>query len=411
MNFPFYIAKRYFLTRKLRNIINIISLISVVGVMIGTMALVVVLSVFNGFDSLMRDTYKNFDPDLEITVKKGKTFLPQGKKFKDIKEMPGVKIYSESLEENALIRYEDKQYIGRIKGVEDNYDQLSGIKKVMYAGDFKLKDADQDFAVIGSGVARFLTVNINYPAPLILYVPERGQTAMLNPQSAFNKKMIYPSGIFRMKQNYDLKYILVPLDFARDILEYEDKVTEIEIKIAEGAKVEKVKEKIKSKLGPDFEVKDIFEQHELFFKVMKSEKWYVFLILTFILIVASFNIIGSISMLIIDKKNDIALLRSLGAKMKTIRRIFFLEGSLISFIGAMLGVLLGILICWMQTTFEIISLGSQGAFIIDYYPVEVHFLDVTGIFFTVVLIGFLAAYYPVRYITRRYAQEDYHVND
>jgi len=410
MKFPFYIAKRYFLTRKLRNVINIISLISVIGVMIGTMAMVVVLSVFNGFDSLLMKTYNSFDPDLKISLKQGKTFLPEGESFTRIKEMPETAIYSKTLEENALVRYQEKQYIARIKGVEDDFAELSGIKKVIQYGEFKLKDGDKNFAVIGSGVAYFLTVNINYLAPLNLYVPERGQSSMMNPQSAFNKEIIYPSGIFSMKQEYDSKYIIVPLDFARKILEYDNEVTAIELKVAEDAKVDRVKDEIKEILGDDYEVKNIYEQHELYFKVMKSEKWYVFLILTFILIVASFNIVGSISMLIIDKKNDIALLRSLGANLKTIRRIFFIEGSLISFIGAISGVFLGFLICWLQLTFGLVKLGSAGAFIMSYYPVEVHFVDVISVFFVVVLIGFLAAYFPVRYITRKYVKEDFRSN-
>jgi len=410
MKFPFYIAKRYFLTKKLRNVINIISLISVIGVMIGTMALVVVLSVFNGFDSLLLKTYNNFDPDLKISLKQGKTFLLEGETFTRIKGMPEIDIYSKTLEENALVRYQEKQYIARIKGVEDDFAELSGIKKVIQSGEFKLKDGDQNFAVIGSGVAYFLTVNINYLAPLNLYVPERGQSSMMNPQSAFNKEIIYPSGIFSMKQEYDSKYIIVPLDFARKILEYDNEVTAIELKVAEDAKVDRVKDEIKEILGDDYEVKNIYEQHELYFKVMKSEKWYVFLILTFILIVASFNIVGSISMLIIDKKNDIALLRSLGANLKTIRRIFFIEGSLISFIGAISGVFLGFLICWLQLTFGLVKLGSAGAFIMSYYPVEVHFVDVISVFFVVVLIGFLAAYFPVRYITRKYVKEDFRSN-
>lgn len=411
MKFPFYIAKRYFLTKKLRNVINIISLISVIGVMIGTMALVVVLSVFNGFDSLLLKTYNNFDPDLKISLKQGKTFFPEGEVFTRIEEMPEIEIYSKTLEENALVRYQEKQYIAKIKGVEDDFAELSGIKKVIQSGEFKLKDGDQNFAVIGSGVAYFLTVNINYLAPLNLYVPERGQSSMMNPQSAFNKEIIYPSGIFSMKQEYDSKYIIVPLNFARKILEYDNKVTAIELKVAEDAKVDRVKENIHELLGADYEVNNIYEQHELFFKVMKSEKWYVFLILTFILIVASFNIVGSISMLIIDKKNDIALLRSLGANLKTIRRIFFIEGSLISFIGAISGVFLGFLICWLQLTFGLVKLGSAGAFIMSYYPVEVHFVDVISVFFVVVLIGFLAAYFPVRYITRKYVKEDFRSND
>jgi lipoprotein-releasing system permease protein len=403
VNFSFFIAKRYFLTRKLRNVINIISLISVVGVAVGTMALVVVLSVFNGFDELIKSTYSTFDPDLKIQPVKGKVFTAQGnEKFQAIQELESVAVYTEVLEENALVKYDEKQYIGRIKGVEENFSQLTDIDSMVVHGSYALHQEGKDWAVIGQGVAYYLSVSLNFMEPLNIYVPERGQTAMFNPREAFNRKYIFPIGIFSIQQDYDMKYILVPIQFARDLLDYDKEVTGVELKIKDSYDQETVQQEIQSILGPDFEVKNRSEQHAMLNKVMKSEKFSIFLILTFILIVASFNIIGSLTMLIIDKKDDIIILRSLGANIKSIKRIFFLEGWMISIVGSLIGVLIGVFITWLQERFGLISLNSSGSFMIEDYPVHVQGLDVLLVFVTVVAIGFFASYYPVRYITRKF---------
>ncbi len=407
MNFPFFIAKRYFLTRKLRNVINIISLISVVGVAIGTMALVVILSVFNGFDELLERSYSSFDPDLKIEPVSGKVFsLQDNEKIDSLKKMESVAVFTEVLEENALIKYDDKQYIGRIKGVEDNFNDLTGIDSMIVNGEYALRAENKDMAVIGQGVAYYLSVSLNFMEPLIIYIPERGQTSMVNPQQAYNRKYIFPIGIFSIQADYDVKYVIVPLHFARDLLEYDDEVSALELKIKEEYKIETVQQEIKELIGPSFEVKNRNEQHALFHQVMQSEKLYTFVILTFILIVASFNIIGSLTMLIIDKKDDIVILRSLGAHINSIKRIFFLEGWMISILGAVIGVGSGIFICWLQETFGLIRLGTSGSFMVDNYPVEIQFLDVFLVFITVLAIGFLASYYPVRYITRKYILSD-----
>jgi len=411
VNFPLFIARRYFLTRKLRNVINIISLISVVGVAVGTMALVVVLSVFNGFEGLIKSTYNAFDPDIKITPAMGKTFVvSEDDRFRQVEKLAGVEVFSKVLEENALIRYDEKQYIGRIKGVEDNFQQLSGVDTMMTNGRFILKENNREFAVVGRGLAYFLSISLNFMEPLNIYVPERGQTAMYNPSEAFSRKYIFPSGIFSTQPEYDKQYVLVPIDFARDLLDYQEEVTSVEIAVAKAHEVTRVEANIEEILGGDFVVQNRYEQHEVFYKVMQSEKWYIFLILTFILIVASFNIIGSLTMLIIDKKTDILILRSLGASLKTIRKIFFLEGWLISFIGASAGVVVGLFICWLQETYGLIRLGTSGAFMVDFYPVDIQWLDIFGVFLTVLLIGFFAAYYPVRYITRKYIMSDLREN-
>ncbi|MFW6096125.1 MAG: FtsX-like permease family protein [Bacteroidota bacterium] len=403
MHFPLFVAKRYFLTRKLRNVINIISIISVIGVAVGTMALVVVLSVFNGFDELIKSTYSTFDPDLKIKPKIGKMFNPgEEEGFEELREMESIAVFTEVLEEDALVRYDEKQYIGRIKGVENNFTDLTEIDKRIVNGEFALHEDGKERAVVGQGVAYYLSVSVNYMEPLNIYVPKRGQSATFNPEQAFNREYIYPSGIFSIQQEYDVEYILVPLEFARDLLDYDQEVTAVELKIKEGYDINKTRNEIREILGDNFEIKNRSEQHAMLNKVMKSEKLSIFVILTFILIVASFNIIGSLTMLIIDKKNDMLIFRSLGANFSTVKRIFFFEGWMISIVGSVIGVIIGVFISWLQETFGLIQLNESGSFMIDHYPVNVHIPDVLLIFFTVLAIGFFASYLPVRYIIRKY---------
>jgi len=390
-------------------------MVSVVGVTIGTMALVIVLSAFNGFDEMIRATYNSFDPDLKITPHKGKTFEPtKDSLLQKVKNIDEVVVFSEIVEENALIQYDEKQYLGRIKGVDSNFENLSGVDSMIYDGKFSLQNENRKdgkfslqnenrkFAVIGRGVQIRLSLSLNYMEPLIIYVPERGRSLGANPNQAFNRKPIFTSGVFSTQREYDMEYVIVPIDFARDLLDYKAEATKVEIKIREGANLNRTQNKIQEILGTEYEVQNRYQMHEALYKVMKSEKWSIFMILTFILIVASFNILGSLTMLIIDKKQDIMILRNLGANLKTIRRIFFIEGWLISIIGSVIGVGLGIFICWLQQYFGIVKLGQGGNFIIDHYPVDIQLLDIFGIFLTVLIIGFLVSYFPVRYITKRY---------
>ncbi|MFO8235747.1 MAG: FtsX-like permease family protein [Bacteroidales bacterium] len=403
MHFPFFIAKRYFLTRKLRNVINIISIISVVGVAVGTMALVVVLSVFNGFDELIKSTYSTFDPDLKITPTEGKVFNPhENARFDSLRSLDAIEVFTEVMEEDALIRYDDKQYIGRIKGVEENFAELTKIDSMIVNGHFALHEEGKERAIVGQGVAYFLSVSVSYMEPLNIYVPQRGQSATFNPSKAFNRKYLYPAGIFSIQKEYDVEYVLVPLNFARDLLDYDNEVTAVELKIKEDFKVSDVQLQVKELLGEKFEVKNRSEQHAMLNQVMKSEKLSIYIILTFILIVASFNIIGSLTMLIIDKKNDMLIFRSLGANISSIKKIFFIEGWMISIVGSLIGVIFGFFVSWLQQHFGLIQLNESGSFMIDSYPVSVQFADVLLVFFTVLAIGFFASYYPVRYITRKY---------
>jgi len=397
MNFPFYIAKRYLLAKKKRNAINIISAISVGGVMVGTMALVIVLSVFNGFDIVIKSLINSFDPDLKITIVEGKVFDPiQAEKTK-ILQIPGVLEISEVLEENALIRYDERQYIASMKGVDEKFVHTSGIDTMIVDGDFLLEKNDKPTAVIGQGVAYSLKVGLTFLNPLVIYVPERtGLINMANPTGAFRKFVVYPAGVFGIEQEYDAKYIILPIKNVREILDYTNEVSALEIKLKDGFEAEKVQSQIKEILPSNFVVKTRYQQNEMFYRIMKSEKWAIFFILTLILLVASINIIGSLSMLIIDKQEDIKSLRNLGADSGVIKRIFLFEGWLISITGSFFGILLGTGIALIQQHFKVIKLAGSGSFVLDSYPVDIQVFDILLIWITVMLIGLLAAMYPVR---------------
>jgi len=396
LNFSFYIAKRYLISKKSRNAINIISVISVIGVMVGTMALIIVLSVFNGFDKLIKALISSFDPDLKITIVEGKTFTPDDAQKDKLLLIPEIRSISEVLEENTLLRYGENQYIATMKGVDENFKRVTNIDSMMVEGDYILEDNNHSYAVLGQGVAYFLRVGLTFTNPLVIYVPERtGKINLLNPSDAFNKIALYPSGIFSIEQEYDAKYVLLPIKIVRNLLSYDREVTALELKLNDGVETDAVQQEIQNLLGNKFDVKTRFQQNEVFYRIMKSEKWAIFLILTLILLVASFNIIGSLTMLIIDKKDDIATLRSLGANNSLIKRIFLVEGWLISITGSFLGIILGTSIALIQERFEIIKLGGSGSFVIDAYPVSIQLPDIGLVWITVLLIGYLAARYPV----------------
>ncbi len=412
MNFPFYIAKRYLFAKKSHNAINLISGISILGIAVGTMALIVVLSVFNGFDNLIRSLYNSFNPDLKITVVEGKTFIQDTEKFNKIGNIEGVADFAEVLEDKALLRYNKKQTISTVKGVSENFKEISGVDSMIVAGNFQLVNEDENYTIIGQGIAYFLNVNINvnknYLHPMAIYVPKRSGRVTMNSEQAINKKYIFPSGVFSIEQNHDSKYILVPLKFARELFGYNNEVSSIEIKLSNKANLKYIQNKVEEILGDEFEVKNRYQQNELFYKTMQSEKYVIFLILLFILVIASFNVIGSLTMLILEKKFDISTLRSLGTDLATIKKIFLYEGWLISVIGAIIGLILGLLICWLQIKYKLIKLVGSGTFIIDAYPVNVEVYDIIAVLFAVIIIGFVAAWYPIRFITKKYiSQSEY----
>ena len=403
MNLPYYIAKRYLLGKKSQNAINIISGISVLGITTGTMALVIVLSVFNGFDSLVKSLYNTFDPDIQISSVEGKTFSPDQATLQNIRSIPGVSAVSEVLEENVLLLYNERQHIATVKGVDDAFTNVSGLDSMIYDGEMKLKDQNRAYTVVGQGVAYSLGIGLNFIDPLFIYTIDR--TARINmsqPEESIRRNFIYPSGIFAIEQDYDTRYIICPIDYVRELLLYQTEVTQLEVKLDPRLPAEEIQHEIMSLMGEGFHVKNREQQNEMFYRVMRSEKWAIFLILTFILIIASFNIIGSLSMLIIDKKKDILTLRNMGAGNKLIKRIFLVEGWLISVIGSISGLFLGTAISWIQQHFGVIKLTGSGSFIIDAYPVQIEALDIGLIWVTVLFIGLIAARYPVQQISKKY---------
>ncbi|MBN2610978.1 MAG: ABC transporter permease [Bacteroidales bacterium] len=394
------------MAKKSHNAINVISYISAGGVAVGTMALIVVLSVFNGFDTLVQSLFNSFKPDLVVTVKEGKTFIPDQNELKQLSGIEGVEDYAEVLEDNVLLRYDEKQTNAVLKGVSDNFIHVSGIDSMMRYGSFTLKSAHEPFAIVGQGIAYFLNINvdtkINYRPQVAVYVPRRTKKVTFDQERAINRKYITPNGIFSIEQDFDSKYVLVPLEFARELFAYDKEISSLEIKLAEKASVGEVQKRVSALFGDGFEVKNRYQQNELFFKTMQTEKWMIFLILVFILAIASFNVIGSLTMLVLEKKADIGILRSMGADMPLIKKIFFTEGWLIIMLGALIGIVTGLLVCWLQIKFEIIGLPNSGSFVIDSYPVVVQWKDVAVILASVLAVGYFAAWYPVRYVTRRF---------
>jgi len=402
LNFPFFIARRYLVSKKKQNIINIISGVAVSGVAIGTIALVVVLSVFNGIDSLVKSLFSSFDPDMKITPIEGKTFDPKSFNFEGLKKLEGVAFWAEILEKNVMLKYANRQGIATIKGVSGNYRYVTGLDSLMVNGNFTFENDGFNYAIVGLGVANSLGISLSFAEPIHVYSVKKGKQISLNITKAFNRKNIFPSGIFSVQEQIDSKYVLTPLGFARQLFDEPVNISSIEIKLKPDANVDDIQQQIQRIAGEKFHVKNKYQQHELIYRIMNSEKWAIFLILSFILVIASFNILGSLSMLIIDKKNDIAILKSMGASHNTIKRIFLFEGWLISLFGAVLGVILGVLTCWAQIQFGVIKFPGNGSFAVSAYPVEIHYSNLILIFITVLLIGFLAAWYPVRYISGKY---------
>lgn len=404
MNFPFYIAKRYLFTKKSHNIINIISGISVAGVTIGTMALIVVLSVFNGFEVLVKSLFNTFNPDLIITVAEGKTFNSSDLPSEKIKSLPGIINFSEVVEENALLKYKTEQYIVTLKGVSEDYLINNPLDTMLIDGNFILENNAYSYTVMGYLVAYNLGIKINdFTNPVQVYVPKRTKKRLTSIEQSFNSGSLIPSAVFSVQQEIDSKYVIVPIQFARKLLDYSNEVTSIEIRLATDADANFIQDEVQKLSGDSFIVKNRFQQQELLYKIMKSEKWAIFIILSFILIIAVFNVVGSLSMLILDKRKDIAVLFSMGANEKLIKRIFLVEGLLISFSGAVIGLILGYLLCILQLEFGFIKLGADAnSFIIPYYPVELYFADFVAVFSVVFFIGLVAAWFPVNQIANKY---------
>lgn len=406
MSFPFFIARRYLLSKKSTNAINVISGISVVGVAVATMALVVTLSVFNGFHDLVAGLFTNFDPQIKVLPVKGKTVAADDPVLTEIRRLPQVAVATETLEDQALVVYEGRQAMVKVKGVDENFDSLTHIREILVGnGDYCLKVADLYYGIVGIRLADALGTGYTFNTPLKVYAPRReGQLDMMNPEDGFiEDELLSPSVLFSVKQaKYDKNYIITDIAFARRLFEQQGMLSSLELRLKPGSDFDAVKQRMCEIAGDKFRVLDRFEQQEDTFRIMKIEKFMAYIFLTFILIVACFNIISSLSMLMIDKKNDVVTLRNLGASDSQMTSIFMYEGRMISVFGAILGIGLGLLLCWLQQQYGIVGLGSSsGSFIVDAYPVSVHPEDIIVIFITVILVGFVAVWYPVRYFARR----------
>lgn len=406
MNFPFYIARRYLFSKKSTNAINVISGISAVGVAVATMALVVTLSVFNGFHDMVASLFTQMDPQIKITPVMGKVVAADDSLLTRIRQLPQVDVATEVMEDQALAVYGDRQAMVRLKGVEDNFDKLTHIREVLEGdGDYALHAADMSYGILGMGVAYQLGTGYTYEHPLKIYAPRReGQLNLANPQDGFVEDELYSPGVlFSIKQGkYDKRYIITSIAFTRQLFDQQGMLSSLELRLKPGSNFEQVKAEMQEIAGDRFLVRDRYEQQDDTFRIMKIEKLMAYIFLTFILVIACFNIIGSISMLMIDKKNDVVTLRNLGASDKQIIRIFLFEGRMISVLGAVAGIAVGLLLCWLQQEYGIVRLGkSEGSFIVDAYPVSVHPWDVIIIFLTVITVGFLSVWYPVRYFAKR----------
>lgn len=402
MNFPFFIARRYLFSKKSTNAINIISGISMVGVAVATMALVIVLSVFNGFHDLVASFFTNFDPQIEVVPTRGKSAPADDPALTTIKAMPEVLVATECVTDQALAYYNGRQAMVNVMGVDDNFAQLTHINSILYGqGEFCLQAANLQYGVPGIRLAQTLDLGAQWDGFLTIFAPQReGQLMdMASDADGFvADSLISPGVVFSVNQaKYDRDYLITSIGFARRIFQMQGMVTSLKLKLKPGVDLDAVKQRMQQVSEGRFRVLDRFEQQADTFRIMQIEKVLAYLFLTFILLVACFNIIGSLSMLIIDKKADVQTLRNLGADNRTIARIFLFEGRMISAIGAIVGILLGLLLCWLQQQFGLVSMGeSSGTFVVNAYPVSVHYGDVFIVLVTVLVVGWVAAWYPVR---------------
>jgi lipoprotein-releasing system permease protein len=392
MNTALYIARRYLFAKKSTNAINIISAISVLGVFVGSAALIIILSVFNGFEEVVLKMFNTITPNVLIVPAEGKTFDPNTVVFKTLKHNQEIFSYTEVLSENALIRYGNKQCPALVKGVSDDFLKNSSLDTIMVEGSFVLKTDNRPYAVIGSALQAYLGVNTSDAfSPLQIFSPKKGLGAgSINPMDDFTVLTIPPAGVFEVQQEFD-NILIVPLSFARELLSEPNKVSSIEINVRHVENAEQLKNQLAKQLGKDFIVKNREEQNQGLYNVLGSEKWMVYIILTFILIIAIFNIIGSLTMLVIDKLKDIAILNSLGAGKKLIRRIFLAEGMMITLTGCIFGLLIGFIFCLLQQKYGWVKMGESNLLIPNAYPIALKWKDFILVFVTVSIFSFIAS--------------------
>ncbi len=407
MNFPFFIARRYLFSKKSTNAINLISAVSMAGVAVGAMALVTVLSVFNGFHDLVASLFTNFDPQIEVTPATGKAAPADDPLLTQIRRQPEVAVATECVEDQALAVYGGQQQMVTLMGVEDNFAQLTRINDILYGdGEFALKAANLYYGVIGIRLAQSLDTGTRWNGYMHIFAPRReGQLAdAADPSDGFvTDSLISPGVVFAVNQaKYDRDHIITSIEFARRLFDRQGMVTSLKLRLKPGSDIASVKQRMQRIAGDRYRVLDRYEQQADTFRIMQIEKILAYVFLTFILIVACFNIISSLSMLIIEKKGDVATLRNMGATDRQTASIFLLEGRMITAMGAVAGILLGLLLCWLQQTYGLVPMGdSSGTFLVDAYPVSVHYGDVLVVLLTVLATGWAAAWYPVRYLSRR----------
>ena len=406
MNYRLFIARRYLFSRKSHHAINIISGISVAGVAIATMAMVCTLSVFNGFRDLVAGLFTAFDPQLRVTLTEGSSVSQDDEALQRLRQHPDVKVYTPVMEGQALVVQDRRQQVVTVMGVADNFTEQASINNILYGdGSFCLHADVLEYGVLGLRLAARLGLPANFPDPLQVYAPKRGERVnMANPLSSFNHDELQSPGVvFNVQQSrYDDNYIITSLGFAQRLFDQRGRITSVELRLRDGVSLSSAKRELRQLLGARFQVQDRFEQQADVFRIMRIEKLISFVFLTFILLIACFNIIGSLSMLMIDKRQDVRTLRSLGATDGQVCDIFMLEGRMISLAGAAVGLLLGLALCWLQQEFGLISMGSSaGSFIVEAYPVSVHVGDLVIVFLTVLVVGWAAVWWPVRYLSRR----------
>ena len=398
MNLPLFIARRYLFAKKSHQVINIISWISVVGIVVGTMAFIVILSVYNGFDQIVQSLYSTFDADLVIKPKTGKYIEGTDPVLLHIKNDPSIIAYCEVVEETVALQYGERQVvIATMKGVDSNFVTHSPIAEYIVQGSFAIKFGEIDMAVLGRGLAASMGVNIHFNDPLYLYFVSRNASLnLLNPQSALLTKKLFPGGIFSIEQNYDSNWFFVPLSLAREVMEYDTEVSYIELRLQPDAPLNKVQDRLSALLeSTDYVLLNRYQQNETLFKMLRTEKLVIFFLLFFVLLIITCNILGSIALLIMEKREDVETLKSLGASETVIKRIFLFEGWMIALFGTITGLLLGLLLCFLQQRFGMI--GMPGNFIITAYPVEVWWSDIGRVLGAVLLIGYAAAIMAVRF--------------
>ena len=404
MNLSLYIAKRYLFSKKSHNAINIISLTAVCGVAVATMATVCALSVFNGFQELAAGMFSAFDPEIKITPTKGKVFNPETDLFLKVRSLSEIDLISESLEDNALLGYQGREIPITLKGVSNNFSDLTNFKSLLIDGSLELERGESNYSILGLGLANNLSVNPGFVYPMEVYMPKRKAAVnLVDPTKSISREYIYIGGVFRTNQPiYDNNYLIVPLRFAWELLDYDKEVGAWEIKLKPGASVRSVQNQVQTILGKDFFVKDRYQQQEDSYKMVSIEKWVTFLMLCFILLLAIFNVTGSLSILIVEKQSDVITLRNMGADNRLISRIFLFEGWMISIVGGIVGIIIGVLLCLGQQYFGWLKLGTGTNFAVDAYPVIVSFTDLLFVLFTVLITGFLSVLYPVRYLARKW---------